>query len=92
MNLLSPNPWIFWATIGAPILVAAWSEAPAHAVGYLAGFYVALVGGLALLVGLFGAAGRLDPRVSRVLSGLSALALLLFGLFQLWNGLRGLLG
>jgi threonine/homoserine/homoserine lactone efflux protein len=91
MNLLSPNPWIFWATIGGPILITAWQEAPVNAVAYLVGFYVALIGGLLAFIALFGAAGRLDPRVSRALSGISAVALLLFGLFQLATGSRGLL-
>lgn len=92
MNLLSPNPWIFWATIGGPILIAAWEEAPASGLAYLIGFYVALIGGIVAFIGLFGATGRLDPRISHALSGVSAVALLFFGLFQLGSGLRGLFG
>jgi len=29
MNALSPGPYLFWATISGPILVAGWRERPA---------------------------------------------------------------
>lgn len=43
-NLLSPHPWLFWLTVGAPILVTAWSDNPARALAFLGGFYGLLVG------------------------------------------------
>ncbi len=43
-NLLSPYPWLFWFTVGAPILVTAWEDAPVDAVAFVAGFYGTLVG------------------------------------------------
>jgi hypothetical protein len=54
---------------------------------FLFGFYFAMVSGLTLLVVLFGAARQLGPRLSRALLGISALALLGFGLYQLWLGI-----
>ena len=42
VNVLSPHPWIFWATVGGPLLVEAGSAAAAAA--FVAGFYVTLVG------------------------------------------------
>ena len=42
-NLLNPHPWLFWLTVGAPILVTAWSDTPARAVAFLAGFYGLMV-------------------------------------------------
>lgn len=88
MNALSPNPYIYWSTITGPILIDAWQQSPGHAVAFLLGFYGALVGGCMLLITLFAAAGKLDPRVSRGLALFSAVALLAFGLFQLFTGLR----
>lgn len=87
MNLLNPNPYLFWSAIGGPLLLEGWRLSPAHGASYLLGFYGTLVGGSALLIILFGAAGRLGPRVNRGLIALSALALAAFGLFQLWSGL-----
>jgi threonine/homoserine/homoserine lactone efflux protein len=89
MNALNPNPYIFWGLAAGPILVDAWRRAPSLGLGFLASFYSALLGGFALQIMLFGTARRIGPRVSRALTGVSALALLLFGLFQLWRGIWG---
>jgi threonine/homoserine/homoserine lactone efflux protein len=86
-NLLSPGPYLFWSMLAGPILVKAWAENPANGLVFLFGFYFALVGGSALLVILFSATRQLGPRVNRALIGVSALALLGFGLYQLWQGL-----
>ncbi len=87
MNLLNPNPYIFWSAIGGPLLLEGWRTSPAHGVSYLLGFYGTMIGGSALLILLFGTTGRLDPRVNRWLFALSALALAAFGAYQLWSGL-----
>jgi threonine/homoserine/homoserine lactone efflux protein len=85
-NFLSPGPYIFWSALAGPALVAGWKENPSHGLGFLFGFYFAMVGGLVVLVVLFGAARQLGQRVSRALIGVSALALLGFGIYQLWQG------
>jgi threonine/homoserine/homoserine lactone efflux protein len=92
INLLNPNPYIFWSLIAGPILLAAWRQAPQYGLAFLLGFYGTLVGGFAILISLFAVAHRLDPRLQRLLSGLSAAILFGFGLYQLWTGLRALLG
>jgi threonine/homoserine/homoserine lactone efflux protein len=43
-NLLNPSAWLFWVSVGAPNVVEAWTRSPLTAVGFLAGFYVCLVG------------------------------------------------
>ena len=86
MNFLSPNPYIFWATIAGPIFIAGWRQAPIYGISFVFGFYLTLVGGFMLFIRLFAVTKRLNVRVSQALSGLSALALLLFGFFQLWQG------
>lgn len=91
MNGLSPNPYIFWGTISGPILIAAWRQSPLWGISFVAGFYGTLIGGFMAFVALFALAKDLDPRLSRLLSGVSALALLLFALYQLFTGGRGLL-
>ena len=87
MNLLSPNPYIFWATIAGPIFIAGWRQSPDNGVSFVLGFYLALIGGFMAFIALFALTKRLDARISRLLSGFSALALLLFGLYQLWLGM-----
>jgi threonine/homoserine/homoserine lactone efflux protein len=53
-NFLNPNPYLFWFSIGGPLIVRAAAASWTHAVGFVAGFYLLLVGSkivLALLVG-----------------------------------------
>lgn len=88
-NLLNPGPYIFWSVVAGPILIAAWRESTSYGAGFILGFYITLLSGLALLIIGFGVAGRLSTRSTRLLSGLSALALLVFGLYQLWSGVTG---
>lgn len=92
INFLSPNPYIFWATIAGPILLSGWREAPHFGIGFIVGFYTALIGGFMAFVALFAITGSLDARVNRLLNGLSAVALLLFGLFQLGRGIMQVIG
>lgn len=87
MNMLSPGPYIFWSLVTGPILVAGWRTAPAIGVSFLAGFYLMLVGGLAGIILVFGLAARFGPRVNHAMVGVSAVALLGFGLYQLAKGL-----
>lgn len=89
MNFLSPGPYIFWSILAGPILIRGWNLAPGNGLGFLLGFYGTMVASLAVLVALFGSAGRLGPRATRILLGLSALALFGFGLYQLVTGLLG---
>jgi threonine/homoserine/homoserine lactone efflux protein len=87
INAVSPGPYIFWSLITGPILSAGWREAPANGLGFLAGFYAAMVGTLSGLIVLFGTARQLGPAVNRALLGISAIALTGFGIYQLWQGL-----
>lgn len=82
-NFLSPNPWLFWVGVGGLKLLEAWQELPLYGLLFLIGFYFMLVGGSAGFIILFGFMGNIDPRFSRVLTGLSAVALAVFGLYQL---------
>lgn len=86
MNALGPGPYIFWATIAGPILLTSWRQSADLGLSFLVGFYGALIGGFMAFVVLFAVAKQLDPRVSRLLAVFSAVALLSFGLYQLWQG------
>ena len=87
INFLSPNPYIFWATIAGPIFISGWREAPQYGIGFLLGFYVAMIGGFMAFVALFAFTGSLDQRLNRLLNGLSAIVLFLFGIFHLGRGI-----
>ena len=84
-NLLSPHPWMFWITVGAPILAGGGAG---RAAVFLVTFYVLLVGSKAAVAAALGA-GR-----ERLLTGRgyglalrgSALGLLAAGLVLLYEG------
>ncbi len=53
VNFLNPNPYLFWGTVGGPLLVQMVRERVLDAVGFLVIFYALLVGshvGLAIIV------------------------------------------
>lgn len=89
MNVVSPGPYIYWSLVTGPILLAGWRQATSHGIGFLVGFYLAMVGSLAGIILLFATARHLGPKVNRALLGVSAVALLGFGLYQLGRGLFG---
>lgn len=44
VNILSPHPYLFWITVGAPTASKAWQIHPGCAVGFVICFYLLLVG------------------------------------------------
>lgn len=89
MNLLNPAPWIFWTAVAGPVFLDGWTQSPGLGLSFVAGFYLAMVGILLGMIGLFSAVGRLDGRVVRGLHLLSGLGLACFGLYQLYIGILG---
>lgn len=90
MNLLSPSPYVFWATVAGPILIEAWRLSPLYGLLFLLAFYVALIGGLTLFILVFAGAGKVEPRVNAALGAVSVVGLLAFGVYQLAVGIRGI--
>lgn len=87
MNSLSPGPYVYWTLVTGPILVAGWRESAVNGIGFLAGFYVTIVAVLAVIIFGFGLASRFGPRVSHAMLGVSTVALVLFGCFQIFQAL-----
>ncbi len=92
INILNPNPYIFWSVISGPILLDGWRESPIFGIGFITSFYGMFIGCLVVLVLLFGIARSSGPVVVRVLIGISALALLVFGVYQIISGVMGFVG
>ena len=89
MNALSPMPYIYWSLVTGPILIAGWRESPALGLTFLGAFYFVFISGLLALLAIFSAARGLGSRVSRVMLGISSLALAGFGVLQLSRALLG---
>jgi threonine/homoserine/homoserine lactone efflux protein len=87
-NLLNPHPYLFWLMIGGPMMLKAASVSASSAVLFIVGHYTCLIGAK-MLVAVLVQRGRSllargYVRVMRVL----ALALLVFALIFLRDGLR----
>jgi threonine/homoserine/homoserine lactone efflux protein len=91
INALNPNPYLFWAVVGGPIVLSAWRESPWLGGAFLLGFYGTFVLGLGIQIILFATAGGLNPRVNRTLNMVACAALTVFGCYQLVLGLSSLL-
>jgi threonine/homoserine/homoserine lactone efflux protein len=93
VNFLNPNPYLFWLTIGTPLLLRAHALSWFASIGFLVVFYLCLVGSkcvLAVLVARSRAVlrGRAYALVNRIL----AVALLVFAVIFIRNGISSLLG
>lgn len=89
VNALSPHPYLFWVTVGAPTLIRAWAEGPLAAAAFLAGFYACLVGAKMLLAVIAGrSGGRLRGGAYRVVMAVLGGLLLLYAVRLAVEGLR----
>jgi len=86
INLLNPNPYLGWMLVLGPLLLRGWREAPTNGIALIIGFYGTMIIGGSAIVLLFASARVFGPRLNRALLGLSAVGLLLLGLFQIWQG------
>jgi threonine/homoserine/homoserine lactone efflux protein len=91
VNLVNPHPWLFWVTLGGPLLATAATESPWLAVLFLLVFYSLLVGTKLILAVLTARWGRSLTevgyrRVCRVLG----VALLVFAVQLAWDGVMRL--
>ncbi len=92
-NFLNPSPYLFWLSVGAPTVLAAWQAGWPAATGFIAAFYVVLVGSKVLLaLGLSRSRRALRSRGYRfIMRGLGGL-LLIYALLFLIQGGRLLAG
>ena len=88
INTLNPNPYIFWSLVTGPILLAGWRETPLHGLVFIIALYGTMILSLSVIILVFSFARRLGPNVNLTLLGISAIALLCFGLLQLWLGIK----
>jgi threonine/homoserine/homoserine lactone efflux protein len=89
VNALSPHPYLFWVTVGAPTLIRAWTDNPLAAAGFLVGFYACLVGAKMLLAVVAGrSGGRLSGGAYRAVMVVLGGLLLLFAVRLAIEGLR----
>ncbi len=92
-NLLNPHAYLFWLTAGGPVVKGAVTQFGwTGPVAFMAAFFTLLIGSK-MVIALGVSRGRrfLQGAAYRWALGLSGLALALFGLWRVYEGIRGLL-
>ena len=92
INILSPSVYLFWTTIGAPIVLDGWQISPLHGLSFIIGMYSVFIPSLVTLIILFGQTGRLPAKAQKWIGYGLALLLALLGLYQIWVGLSTFIG
>lgn len=93
VNFLNPNPYLFWLTIGTPILLRAHARSSITAIGFLVAFYFCLVGSkCALAVLVARSRSVLRGRAYVITNRALAVALLVFAILFLRDGVKLLTG
>lgn len=88
VNALSPHPYLFWFTVGAPAVIAATGQGPCSPFLFIVSFYMLLVGSKLLLAFLVSKSrsflsGSLYSKIMKMLG----LLLVIFAFFLLRDGL-----
>lgn len=91
VNVLSPYPYLFWISIGAPTTMKAMEQSVLAALSFIISFYVWLVGSKILLAVLTGKSrsfltDRVYSGIMKVLGGI----LLVFALFLFRDGMKSI--
>jgi threonine/homoserine/homoserine lactone efflux protein len=88
VNALSPHPYLFWITVGAPTILKGWTESPLLSVVFVASFFWCLVGSKVVLAVLAGKSRRFLIGKSYIyIMRLLGLALFAFALVLFRDGL-----
>lgn len=92
VNFLSPHPYLFWMLVGAPMVANAAEESHGAATGFIAGFYILLVGSKMIIALLADKSKRfLKSGYYKGLLYFLGIALLFFSVKLFIDGLKGMM-
>ncbi len=87
-NLLNPNPYIFWISVGTPIILEAFQNAWAHAAAFVVVFFFFIVGSKMLLAKMVdGSRAFLRSRAYLWIMRILGFLLVIYALMFLRDGL-----
>lgn len=88
VNALSPHPYIFWITVGSPVIIRSYRESPPLAIIFILSFLVCLIGSKVVVALLVGRSKKiLTGKVYRFIMGILGIALFVFALSLVRDGL-----
>lgn len=86
MNLLNPNPYLFWSTILGPILIDGWNISPGIGILFISSFYLAMISTFFVLIFIFASSGKINRKLNQSLLAIASIALFIFGVSQIYQG------
>lgn len=89
VNLLNPGPYIFWITVGGPIIINAYKQSILSPLLFIIGFYIMLIGSKIVLAYITGKSrdfltGKIYIDTMRILG----VVLSVFALYLIYEGLH----
>jgi threonine/homoserine/homoserine lactone efflux protein len=89
INILNPNAYLGWSLVIGPLFLKGLKESAGFGISVLTGFYVTMLITSAVVILLFHLVRERGPMLQRVLVGLSAIFLAVFGVYQVMMGVGG---
>jgi threonine/homoserine/homoserine lactone efflux protein len=86
VNLLNPAPYLGWSLVMGPLFLKGYHETPLNGISLIVSFYLTMILCLMGIIFLFAYAKNIGPNVNRITLGISVIALICFGIYQLWMG------
>jgi threonine/homoserine/homoserine lactone efflux protein len=88
VNALNPNPYLFWLTVGAPMIIKIWTESPFTAIMFVVSFLGCLVGAKIFVAALVGKSRHLlSDRIYGYLMRVLGVLLIVFAILLFKDGL-----
>jgi len=88
VNLLNPNPYLFWFTVGSPIMVRSFDQSFISGTSFLFGFYLGLIGSKFILAIITGKSRNfLQGFWYKLIMQLLGLSLIALSVFLMIDGL-----
>ena len=88
-NLLNPSPYLFWATVGTPLMFKAYKTDLLNSILFMISFYAFLIGSKIVVAFLVDSSKQfINQRIYRVLMRILGFALLIFSLIFLYDGFK----
>jgi len=90
-NFLNPSPYLFWTTVGTPLLLKAYKTDLLASILFMLLFYVCLTGSKVLVAFLADRSKQfINQKVYLILMRILGIALLIFSLIFLYDGVKNL--
>ena len=88
VNALSPHPYLFWITVGSPVIIRSYSESPVSAILFILSFLVCLIGAKVIIALLVSRSKKiLTGKAYRFIMGFLGIALFVFAVILIRDGL-----